>query len=109
MIDLSRTQWTLLAMIALAMTIDAAVSIDGAWNHNATFYELNPLLARFNTVETFTVAVIASKAIAIYLVAAIVTYLNRHLTETWGTCAAAGGVCMGVVPVATLAIVNTMI
>jgi len=88
---ITRTQWIAIGIIGLIMLIDTVISLDGAWNHNATFYEANPILAAFGTVEAFTVGVIVLKFIAMILVIWIISILNDHFDKTWGDLAVAGG------------------
>lgn len=98
---ITRKQWILIGVITAVMVFDAIISLDGAWNHNATFYEANPILAAFGTVEAFTIGVIVLKFIAIIITIWFVSLLNKEPGEQWGDMAVAGGLfsCSGLIGV----------
>ena len=106
---ITRNQKIALAILTIVMALDAAISINGAWNHNATFYEANPVFAAFITVEWFTVAVIVLKLAAIGIVAVTVSALNKEPGIQWGNALACGSACCFTMLVATMAIINVMI
>lgn len=106
---LTRNQKIAVFVLTLVMALDAAISINGAWNHNATFYEANPVFAMFGTVEWFTVAVIVLKLVAIGIVAVTVSALNKEPGIQWGDALAYGSACCFTLLVATMAVINVMI
>jgi hypothetical protein len=88
---ITRSQWIVIILIGLVMVIDTAISLDGAWNHNAAFYEANPIFAAFGTVEAFTIAVINLKMAAMVFLTWIISTLNKEPGTHWGNIAVAGG------------------
>ena len=106
---LTRRQWCAIAILSAAMALDALISINGAWNSNATFYEANPLFAAFRTFELYSLAVIVLKAIAIGLTALIISTLNKEPEEPWGDAAAAGAVLSFAAIFGTMAIINLLV
>jgi hypothetical protein len=106
---ITRRQWYAIAILSAVMAIDALISINGAWNSNATFYEANPLFAMFGTVERFTAAVIVLKIISIGIVINIISVLNNEPGESWGDAAAAGAVLSFATIFGTMAIINLLI
>ena len=102
-----RQKW-IIAGIILITVFDAVISLDGAWNHNATFYEANPILAATKTIVPFTIAVIAGKTLAVALLILGVSVLNKEPGERWGNAAATIGFVVCGVPIALLCIVNVL-
>jgi len=88
---ITRRQWHAIAILAAVMALDAAISINGAWNSNATFYEANPIFAAFGTVELFTAAVIVMKVLAMGVIIWFISILNKEPGIPWGDMAAMGG------------------
>jgi hypothetical protein len=88
---ITRSQWIIIGLIGLVMFADTMISLDGAWNHNATFYEANPIFAAFGTVEAFTIAVINLKAIAMVIIIWFTSALNKEPGTHWGNIAVTGG------------------
>jgi hypothetical protein len=106
---LTRRQWCAIAILSAVMALDALISINGAWNSNATFYEANPLFAAFRTFELYSLAVIVLKAIAIGLTALIISTLNKEPGEPWGDLAAMGAAFSFTVLFITMAGINLVI
>jgi hypothetical protein len=106
---ITRRQWYAIAILSAVMALDAFISISGAWNSNATFYEANPLFAMFRTFELYLIVVIVMKAIAIGLVALIISMLNKEPGESWGDATAAGAVLSFTAILGTMAVINLFI
>jgi hypothetical protein len=106
---ITRRQWYAIAILAAVMALDAAISINGAWNCNATFYEANPLLAAFGSCIAFSIAVVVLKLLAIGLVMLIISILNNEPGIPWGDAAAIGGTFSFAVLFVTMAGLNLVI
>jgi hypothetical protein len=91
------------------MLVDAAISLDGAWNHNATFYEANPIFAAFGTVEKFTIAVLVLKFCAVITMIGIVSILNNEPGTHWGDLAVTGGLFSCSCLIGVMMIINLII
>lgn len=91
------------------MLIDAAISINGAWNYNAIFYEANPVFSSFKTRETFTIAVITLKTVAIIITVWIISVLNKEPGIKWGDLAAKGALFTCALPIGVMMIMNFII
>ena len=103
----TRQKW-LIAGIIFIMAFDAIISLDGAWNHNATFYEANPLLAATKTIVPFTIAVIAGKTLAVILFVWGVSTLNKSPGIKWGNAAATIGLLVCSIPIMALCLINIL-
>jgi hypothetical protein len=102
MITKSQEKWVL--AVFLILILDAAISIYGVTVYNASFYEVNPLLALAGNVDAFVSLVVATKVIAMTSVVIIVSYMNENLNEKWGNagCYLAAGICAGSMLILTL-------
>jgi hypothetical protein len=106
---ITRSQRIVIGIIGLIMFLDTAISLDGAWNHNNTFYEANPILASFGSIEAFTIAVIDLKAIAMVVIIWFTSILNKEPGTRWGNIAVAGGLFSCSCLIGVMMILNVII
>lgn len=90
--NITKKQWTLIAIVVALSIIDVAITLYGAWFQSGTFFEANPLFRAIgivNTVETFAVGLVLIKGIGIAAVVYIISVCNT-IGEHWG-----GATCIG--------------